>query len=151
MGSEFAEQVTVRPATIEDADSLAVLCSQLGYPSAPSDIDSRLQDLQAKHDHIVYVAHLRDGRVVGWSHAHQCHLVIAPPQILVLGLIVDANYHHRGVGRLLMQHIEQWALAKGCSSVLLRSNIVRREAHQFYERIGYINTKQSLVFYKELT
>ncbi len=49
-----------------------------------------------------------------------------------------------------MQYIERWAAVVGCQGILIRSNIKRKEAHRFYEKIGYINIKQSLIFYKEL-
>ena len=39
--------------------------------------------------------------------------------------------------RRLMEEAEQWARDKGCRSVRLRSNVVRAEAHAFYERLGY--------------
>jgi GNAT superfamily N-acetyltransferase len=50
----------------------------------------------------------------------------------------------------LMEQAERWAREKGCWAVHLRSNIVRRDAHVFYERIGYSNVKKSRVFRKVL-
>ncbi|ELS33472.1 GCN5-related N-acetyltransferase [Pseudanabaena biceps PCC 7429] len=49
-----------------------------------------------------------------------------------------------------MKKIENWATKSGAEGVLLRSNIKRKEAHLFYEKIGYANIKQSLTFYKSL-
>lgn len=42
-----------------------------------------------------------------------------------------------GAGRKLMKIAEQWAEARGFTSVALSSNIIRAGAHAFYERLGY--------------
>jgi GNAT superfamily N-acetyltransferase len=63
---------------------------------------------------------------------------------------VDEQYRGCGIGRFLLQHIERWAEEKGCDTILVRSNIIRTEAHLFYQRVGYENIKQSKVFAKKL-
>ncbi len=50
-------------------------------------------------------------------------------QAFIGGLIVDPSDRRCGIGRRLMQYAEQWAVTQGCTSVLLRSNIVREDAH----------------------
>ncbi|MUL37144.1 GNAT family N-acetyltransferase [Gloeocapsopsis dulcis] len=66
------------------------------------------------------------------------------------GLVVDENYHGSGIGRQLLLQIEQWASQQGCESVYLRSNIIRKQAHVFYEKMGYSYIKTSLAFHKHL-
>jgi GNAT superfamily N-acetyltransferase len=75
---------------------------------------------------------------------------VADPQTEIGGLVVDESYRRRGVGRLLMEQAERWAREKGCGAICLRSNVVRKDAHAFYERIGYSNVKTSRVFHKIL-
>jgi GNAT superfamily N-acetyltransferase len=98
----------------------------------------------------VYVATLEDEYVIGWAHAHICDSIVISTPAIILGLVVDKDYRHSGIGRFLMHKIEQWASLAGCDSVLLRSNIKRKEAHLFYEKIGYTNIKKSLTFHKKL-
>lgn len=143
-------QVKIRPAESKDAERIATLCEQLGYSATQQQIEQRLAHIQYNEAHIVYVATLANGSVVGWGHAHSCDLLINPKQALLFGLVVDESYRHSGIGKLLMQHIEQWASLLGCQGVIIRSNIKRKEAHRFYEKIGYTNIKQSVAFYKEL-
>jgi GNAT superfamily N-acetyltransferase len=69
---------------------------------------------------------------------------------VLVGLVVDQDYRNQGVGRLLIEKIEDWTVRSGGEGVLVRSNIKRKEAHLFYERNGYSNIKQSLTFYKSL-
>lgn len=148
---ESSKSVTIRVAEAEDAECIAVLCEQLGYPTSIEEVRERLLAIQNDEKHIVYVAQLASGSVIGWIHAHACISVTTPPHALVLGLVVERAERSCGIGRLLMQKIEQWAKEKSCHAVLVRSNIIRQEAHVFYEKIGYEKTKQSLVFTKILS
>lgn len=129
---------------------MAVLCQQLGYPASQEEVQRRLNQIQQDERHAVYVAELEDGRVVGWVHAYVCQLVVIDLHAEIGGLVVDEGHRHRGVGRLLMRQVEQWAREEGCWAVHLRSNAVRKDAHAFYEGIGYRNVKTSMVFRKAL-
>jgi N-acetylglutamate synthase-like GNAT family acetyltransferase len=97
--------ITIRIAQSRDAENIAKLCHQLGYPTSSEAVQQRCQTIQANNCHIIYVA-IANEEVVGWVHGHLCDLVITPPQIIILGLVVDAQHRGCGIGRLLLQHIE---------------------------------------------
>ena len=143
-------QVAIRLANAGDAERIAILCQQLGYPASQEEVQRRLNQIQRDKQHAVYVAELSDGHVIGWVHVHVRQLIVADLQAEIGGLIVDEGYRHCGVGRLLTQQDEQWAREKGCWAVYLRSNVVRKDAHAFYEGIGYSNVKTSMSFRKAL-
>jgi GNAT superfamily N-acetyltransferase len=143
-------EIVIRSADDRDVERITFLCEQLGYEVTRSQIQQRLKKLQSDERHVIYVATLSTGKVVGWIHAHQCDLMIVPTQAIVLGVVVDENYRRLGIGKQLMASIEKWARETNCDAVLLRSNILRKEAHIFYEKIGYSNSKQSLVFSKSI-
>ncbi len=143
-------QITIRSANARDAEDIATLCHQLGYPSSQEQVERRLRQIQQDESHAVYVAERYGGRVVGWVHVHLCQLVVADLQAEIGGLVVDEGYRQRGIGRLLMEWAEQWAREKGCGTVHLRSNIVREDARVFYERIGYSDVKTQRTFRKAL-
>lgn len=143
-------QATIRLASAGDAGRIAVLCQQLGYPASRKQVQRRLHQIQQDEGHAVYVAEQSDGHIVGWVHVHLRQLVVANLQAEIGGLVVDESYRRHGIGRLLMERAEQWAREKGCRAVHLRSNIVRKGAHVFYERLGYSNVKTSRVFHKVL-
>ncbi|QLE57923.1 GNAT family N-acetyltransferase [Nostoc sp. TCL26-01] len=144
------KQIKIRQADIRDAQRITNLCEQLGYSVTNQQTEQRLTKIQNNDAHIVYVATLENEYVIGWAHAHVSDLLVIPTQAMLLGLVVDKDYRHKGIGRILMQQIEQWASLVGCEAVILRSNVRRKEAHLFYEKIGYINIKQSLAFQKQL-
>ncbi|MDM9384032.1 GNAT family N-acetyltransferase [Chlorogloeopsis sp. ULAP01] len=144
------EQIKVRQADIKDAERIANLCEQFEYYVTNQQIEQRLAKIHNNNAHIVYVATLANECVIGWAHAHISDLLVISTQAILLGLVVDKDYRHNGIGRLLMQQIEQWASLSGCEGVMLRSSLRRKEAHLFYEKIGYTNIKQSLAFHKKL-
>ena len=140
----------IRLAAADDADMLANLSTQLGYPSSVGQISRRLNALAARPDeHAVIVAEL-DGRVVGWVHAHIYTLLVDDPEVEIGGLVVDGSVRGQGIGERLMQAAEAWAKEQGCASVYLRSNTIRTRAHEFYKRIGYEIVKSQYAFRKKI-
>ena len=143
-------QPIIRLARLQDTERISNLCKQLGYSVDNKDIKDRLCSLKQDDLHIIYVASWTNDFVVGWIHAHKSEFIILSPQVVIFGLIVDINYRRRGIARLLVQKVEEWALINNCQTVCLRSNITRKNAHNFYENMGYKNTKHSLEFSKKL-
>ena len=52
-------------------------------------------------------------------------------------LVVDENYRGQGIGKMLMNRIEEIAISKHCKQIELDSSFHRKEAHHFYENIGF--------------
>jgi len=145
-----ATALTVRVATPADAPQIARLSGQLGYPATPKEVAQRLAHLEGDSQHVVYVAEIAPGQVVGWIHVEECHLIESDTRAEINGLVVEEGYRSRGTGRILMQHAEQWARTRGCTVVVLRSNVIRTRAHAFYEKLGYQTIKTQKYFRKTL-
>jgi GNAT superfamily N-acetyltransferase len=145
-----SNQVKIRQAEIQDAERIAILCEQLGYSATLEEIKQRLGKILNNDSYIFYVATLANEYVIGWAQAHIYELILMPTQALLHGLVVDENYRNNGIGKLLMQRIEEWAYEVGCEGVQVRSNVKRKEAHLFYEKIGYTNMKEQKAFHKPL-
>ncbi len=142
-----ASGVTLRPARTGDAGDLARLASQLGYPASPDDVLERLQLIGTRSGHEVIVAADRDV-VVGWIHL-LCDIHLESGEFVeIVGLVVDEARRGKGVGGALLAAAEEWARLRGFASIRLRTNVVRNEAHAFYERAGYTVRKEQKVFMK---
>ncbi len=144
-----SSEPTIRPAILCDAEAIARLSNQLGYPSTEEETAQRLLHLNSQIGHAVYVAQA-DGRLIGWLHIYVNHSLLADTPAEVAGLVIDEKYRGRGVGRVLMEQAERWARERGCRSVRLRSNVLRSRAHAFYERLGYQVIKSQKAFCKDL-
>jgi GNAT superfamily N-acetyltransferase len=137
----------IREARRADAEALAALSDQLGYPAAAGEVRERLRVLARRGDNRVLVAEA-EGRVVGWVHVFGAHLLETPAFAEIGGLVVGDGDRGRGVGRRLMRAAEEWAAAAGYAVVRVRSNVVRERAHRFYEGLGYACAKRQAVFAK---
>ncbi|MGY6570599.1 MAG: GNAT family N-acetyltransferase [Salinarimonas sp.] len=59
------------------------------------------------------------------------------PRAKVESVQVDARQRGMGIGAAMMAHAENWARECGAAFVELGSNKARKDAHRFYERLGY--------------
>jgi GNAT superfamily N-acetyltransferase len=140
----------IRKARMEDAGRIATLSAQLGYAASRREVLARLAPLLNDRGHAVLVAETASGKVVGWVHAFARRLVESDPHAEIGGLVVDGRFRGRGIGRLLMQRVEGWARKKNLRSIYLRTNVIRRDAHAFYERLGYKKIKTQHTYQKAL-
>ena len=146
---QLSSDVLIREATTADADRVAVLSTQLGYPADELVMKRRIQSTQQDAQQILFVAET-DGIVVGWLQAFLRVLLMHDAEAEVGGIVVDERFRGRGIGRALMKRAEVWASERKCDSVYLRSNVVRRDAHRFYLNLGYTVVKTQSAFRKVL-
>ena len=138
----------LREITPADAPAAASLSGELGYPASPQVMQQRIASLSP--DHVVFVACL-NGELAAWIDVSVTHHLQSDPRAEIGGLVVSSKLRSRGIGRALVARAEQWALERGLKSVVVRSQIAREAAHNFYLREGYARTKTSAVFTKQLT
>lgn len=137
----------VREATPADAEALASLSGQLGYPA---DVPTILRRLAQAERGVVLVALDAEGTVCAVAHAEPRRLLIAEPFVELAALVVDEAARGSGAGAALLAAVEAWAREQGFTSVRVRSNVLRESAHRFYLREGYIEKKRQAVFLKRL-
>ena len=140
----------IRAAAKNDADALARLAGELGYPSAPAQVRERLAAVEGQSQHATYIAVDQSGEIVGWIELAEIHSLAHEPRAEITGLVVDAAHRGAGVGRLLVQRGEAWARERGLSAIGVRSNVMRDRAHAFYLGLGYAVAKSQKVFRKAL-
>lgn len=131
-----------------DESIIADLAEQLGYPCSLHEIRERMDQIMQDEDQAVLVAESADTNVVGWVHIFKAQRLIVEPFVEIGGLIVAEGQRGSGVGKVLLEAAEDWARDRGVSGMRVRSNVIREEAHHFYERLGYRRVKQQNVFYK---
>jgi len=132
--------ITIRPATKDDAPGIARLITQLGYPATQAEIESRLAPILAHPDYAMWVAE-DSGRVIGLTGVFK-HLALEYDGFYgrLLGLVVEEAYRGQGIGRRLLDQTEQWLQERGVNKLTLTSGKQRTEAHKFYRRLGYAET-----------
>ena len=141
---------TVRPMTVADADRVAALSGELGYPSTPAQIEQRFRTVEARSDAQAFVATDAGGAIVGWVHVYGRYHLESDRTAEIGGLVVASDCRSRGVGSALMGAAESWAREHGFGQVRLGSNVQRAEAHRFYQKLGYTISKSHYRFQKSV-
>jgi GNAT superfamily N-acetyltransferase len=139
----------VREADTKDAEALARLSGELGYPSSTDSTARRLAVLLGAPANGVFVAVAGDGTVLGWIHVHARHLLESDPFAELGGLVVSSGHRGKGVGKRLLAEAENWAVHNGLNRMRIRSRSTRTDAHAFYEKAGYSVDKTQHVFDKQ--
>ena len=128
--------VTIRPADAGDAEAIAALFTDEGYPAGPSDILQRMTRFASEHSRIVIAEH--EDTVLGFIAVHALPRFEHDDRILrVLALVVDAGARERGVGHRLMAEAERIAGELGAAFVEVTAGHHRPEAYRLYESMGY--------------
>ena len=135
---------TIRSATVDDANELARLLTQLGHQTAASHIVDTWDAWRAEENRALVVAQ-DDGSLAGVVTLHSM-LVLhrTKPVGRITSLIVDAPYRGQGLGRALVAAAENELAARGCGLLEITSNFTRTDAHAFYESLGYERTSVRL-------
>jgi GNAT superfamily N-acetyltransferase len=145
-------RVKIRRARRGDAERIAQLCGELGYPATAAQVATRLRQLTPVSKHAVFVAESSDAAtgLIGWVHVSVAHLLESDTRSEVNGLIVAEGQRSAGAGAKLLEAAEEWARRRGCRGMNVRSNVIRERAHGFYERNGYEHYKTQKAFRKAL-
>jgi GNAT superfamily N-acetyltransferase len=126
---------------------LCRLAGQLGYRDAFGLGPLRL--LARPDEHRIWIARA-DGRPIAWLHAFVARYLVDDPYAEIGGLVVAEGERGHGVGARLLGEVEAWARAQGFDRVGVHSNVLRADAHRFYERAGFVLEKRQGVFTRRL-
>ena len=128
--------LTIRPATTDDADVIAAMFTDEGYPAGPSDIVERLGRFASDQARVLVAEH--EGTVLGFIALHAIPRFEHDDQIVrIVALVVDAGARERGVGRALMAEAERIATDLGAAFTEITAGHHRPEARRMYESVGY--------------
>ena len=131
-----APPITLRPATTADAERIAALFTDEGYPAGPSDIVERLERFGSPHSRVIVAEH--DGEVLGFMAIHALPRFEHDDRIVrVVALVVDAGVRERGVGHLLMAEAENIGRELGAVFTEVTAGHHRPDAQRLYESLGY--------------
>jgi ribosomal protein S18 acetylase RimI-like enzyme len=128
--------ITLRPAVSSDADDIAQLFTDEGYPAGPSDIVERLERFASPHSRVIVAEN--DDALIGFIAVHALPRFEHDDRILrILALVVDAGARERGVGRALIAEAERIGTELGAAFVEITAGHHRPEARNLYESLGY--------------
>lgn len=82
----------------------------------------------------------KDNNEIVGSALGICCMSLAVPFLVIEDVIVKDGNRGKGIGRMLMESLDEFARNKNCAYAFLVSSAFRKGAHQFYEKVGFIDS-----------
>ena len=131
-----AAQISLRDAQQADAERLATLLTDEGYPAGATDLAARIERFASPASHVVVAE--AGGDVAGFIAFHVIPRFETDDRFVrIVTLVVGPGFRERGVGRLLMTEAERVAGEEGAVYLEITAGHHRPEARQMYESLGY--------------
>lgn len=136
--------IIIKPIESKDLPGLNQLYHEL-MGTSPDDRQKNEQQMQKTFRHMekqgryyVLGAYDRD-ELVGSVMGIECMDLMGScePFMVVENVIVSDRVRRQGIGQKLMLQIEHIARDLGCAYIILVSGDQRKEAHLFYEKLGF--------------
>jgi GNAT superfamily N-acetyltransferase len=135
----------IRRARPGDAEEIAALLGELGYPAGAAQVRRRLERIAADPSSELFVAEV-GGELAGLGGLHLLPLVEHDEVGCVLtAMVVAAKHRRQGIGAELVGAVEREARSRGCNRIVLSSADRRADAHAFYESLGFEATGRRFV------
>ena len=131
------DDLTIRHAQPGDAAALAQLMCELGYGTTKSEMQMRLPRIATDERYRTFVA-VCDGKVCGMigtitSLSYEHNDVGGR----ILALVTLRTMRRHGIGRVLIATAEKDFTQRGIRRIALNTQLIRDDAHKFYESLGY--------------
>ncbi|MBB6099450.1 GNAT superfamily N-acetyltransferase [Deinobacterium chartae] len=152
----MAIPLTLRPATLEDADfvrSLLPRFVEFGLPSGrdPGAFLERIErallsNLEQEDAFSAFWIAEQGGEPLGFLRVErQVEADQDAPMAYISDVAVSESAQGRGVGRALMAAAEAWGRENGCAQVALKVFATNTHARAFYASLGYAEDHLELV------
>jgi GNAT superfamily N-acetyltransferase len=137
--------ISIRRAEPKDAEAVLALAQALAtsFEVQPEPFTTSFETVFHSPDAFLAVAEKEEtviGYLLGFAHpAFYANGSVA----WVEEIMVSLAYRSRGIGTLLMESMDEWAKARGCSLIALAT----RRAALFYSALGY---EESAAYFRKL-
>ena len=141
-------EIAIRLAKTDDTEAIREINRKaFGYESDFAETKKQLTRILSKPEIRIIVAEVNQ-RVVGYIHGADYDCTYAKPLKNIMAIGVLDEFRGLGIGRRLLEEVENWAKSDGCAGVRLVSGYNRAAVHQFYLRCGYYDRKDQKNFMK---
>ena len=153
-------EISVRKATSEDYNSLCELFDEIDalhrdslphifhQPSSAAREQDYYLGLVTDENVALFVSEVGE-KLVGFVHAIVKDTpdfpVFVPRRYAVVdSIVVKSGFQNHGTGKILMDKMQAWAIAKGATSIELNVYEFNETAISFYERLGYQTSSRKM-------
>lgn len=129
----------LREATPNDIPAIAHLMGHLGYPTSLEEMEVKMGWILAHPDYHTILA-IYQNEVVGFSGLMRgFSFERSGKYVRVISFVVKKEVRNMGIGKILINASEQWAIEQNADNVVISSGNrdERLDAHAFYQKVGY--------------
>ncbi len=141
----MSETISLRPVSNHDAEAIAQLLHQLGYPDSLSFLPRRIDEILADAMAACWIAE-KSGEVVGVISMNQIpQLALSGDFARVSYFCIDVQSRGLAIGQTLIMKAEEWARSRQCDRIEVHCHERRKDAHRFYQREGFIESPKYFI------
>ncbi len=145
------DELIIRKLEEKDLEELSLLYKQFwNEESNIEKIKVKYQEIKNNPNYIILSAVI-NGKIVGSIYGVMCEELYGScsPFLVMEDLIVDKKVRRKGIGKALLEKLENIGKAKRCSQIIFITETNRVDAVSFYEKMGF-NSKTHTGFKKQL-
>lgn len=136
---EAGNLITVEAVKDEDLEELAMLFEELS--ESKTNYEKMVENfnwMKANPDYVLLGAKY-NGELAGTIMGIICRDMVGEckPFMVIENVIVKSSRRGKGIGKILMHKLEDIGRERDCYYTMFVSLMRRREAHKFYESVGY--------------
>lgn len=133
----------IREAKPSDAEAIEALYKSLVSNPAIDVRPDRIEEIRADPCNFLLVVE-DAGRLAATAFFTICRdpMFAFRPYAVVENVVVLEGQRRKGVGRSLLQHVEDIAVRVECTKIMLLSSSYRTDAHTFFVRVGFTAEKK---------
>ena len=135
--------VVIKEIELASLHELGDLYQELmNKPSNLNKLEEVFKEIKADRRYILLGAFV-EGELLGSLMGIICQDLVGDckPFMVIENVVVSSRARRQGVGKKLMNAIEEMAHERDCYYIILVSGEQRKEAHIFYESLGYRDEK----------
>ena len=134
--------IVIRQADKEDLPSVLLLYSQPSVDDGDvlpvETAEKLLEKMKSYPNYNLYVAERNNSIIGSFALLIMDNLAhMGSPSGVVEDVMVSPNHQGQGGGREMMNYARDICREIGCYKLIVSSNIKRKDAHRFYETIGF--------------
>ena len=133
------DDLIIRKLEEKDLDELSLLYKQ--FWNEESNIETmkkKYQEIKNNPNYIILSAVI-NGKIVGSIYGVICEELYGAcrPFLVMEDLIVDKNVRRKGIGKALLEKLENFGKERKCSQIIFITETNRIDAVSFYEKMGF--------------
>ncbi|MNO30336.1 putative acetyltransferase [compost metagenome] len=135
--------ITIKEIESESLGALNKLYNELIHsPTDPQKLEAAFRSIKSDSRYILLGAFV-DGELLGSMMGIVCQDLVGDcrPFMVIENVVVSSRSRRQGLGKKLMAALEAIAHERNCYYIMFVSGEKRKEAHIFYEAMGYREEK----------